>query len=144
MTKVFAEGTFVIDAPTNKIWDTLRSFAGVETYIPVMKSSTLEGSGVGATRYIKAEMGDGSKHEMTERIEFLDDSQRTLKFKVIDTRPSFINAIVTQKVTPLENNKTEFYTSCELDSDISEDEFKIICSETFRTEAEGLEKLHHN
>lgn len=140
----FAEGKFVIDASANKIWDTLRGFADVETYIPVMKSSTLEGSGVGATRYIKAEMNDGSKHEMTERIEFIDDSKKTLKFKVIDTVPSFLNAVVTQKITPLGNNKTEFYTSCELDSDISEEEFKAICSETFRTEAEGLEKLHHN
>ncbi|WP_316504644.1 SRPBCC family protein [Nitrosopumilus sp.] len=144
MTKLFAEGKFVIDASPDKIWETLRSFAYVETYIPVMKSSTLEGSGVGATRYIKAEMNDGSKHEMTERIEFLDESQKTLKFKVIDTIPSFLNAIVTQKVTTLENNKTEFYTCCELDSDMPEEEFKAICSETFRTEAQGLEKLHHN
>ncbi len=144
MTKLFAEGTFVIDASADKVWETLQSFAGVETYIPVMKSSTLEGSGIGATRHIKAEMDDGSKHEMTERIEFLDDSQKTLKFKVIDTVPSFLHAVVTQKVTPLENNKTKFYTCCDLDSDIPEEEFKVICSETFRTEAEGLEKLHHN
>ena len=144
MVELFSEGRFTIDAPADKVWDTLRSFAKVETYIPVMKSSILEGSGIGATRYIKAEMPDGRKRDMTERIIFLDESQMLLKFQVIDTVPLFLNAIVTQKVTKLDGNKTQFYTNCRLDSDISKDEFQAICSETFRTEAEGLERLHHN
>lgn len=141
----FAEGRFTIDAQADKVWNTLRGFANVETYIPVMKSSTLEGSGVGATRYIKAEMPDGNSHDITERIEFIDESQRMLKFRVVKATPEFENAIITQKVTPLENNKSEFYTSCEIVfTPVSEDEFSAVCSETFRTEAEGLEKLHRN
>lgn len=141
----FAEGRFTIDAQADKVWNTLRGFANVETYIPGMKSSTLEGSGVGATRYIKVEMPDGNSHDMTERIEFIDESQRMLKFRVVKAMPECENAIITQKVTPLENNKSEFYTSCEIVfTSVPEDEFNAVCLETFRAEAEGLEKLHRN
>lgn len=141
----FAEGRFTIDVRADKVWNTLHGFANVETYIPVMKSSTLEGSGVGATRYIKVEMPDGSRHDVVERLEFVDESQRMLKFRVVKSIPEFENAIITQKVTPLEDNKSEFYTSCEIIfTRISEEKFNTICSETFRTEAEGLEKFHRN
>ena len=141
----FEEGKFVINAQADKIWKTVSGFAKVEEYIPVMKSSRLEDSGVGATRYIKCEMSDGNKHDITERLEFVDESQRMLKFRVVKAIPAFENAVVTIQVTPLENNKSEFYTSCEIDTTpISKEEFKAICSETFKTEAEGLEKLHRN
>ena len=143
---MFAEGTFTINAPADKVWATVSGFDKVEEYIPIMKSSVLEGKGVGAVRTIKSIMQDGSINTIKERLELVDESRQLLKFRVLETSlTSFQNAVITQKVTSLQNNQTEFYTSCLLDrKGIDAEEFRKMCLSVFKVEAEGLEKLHHN
>jgi len=62
MTNVSVKNT--INAPADEIWKTLSSFRNVEKYIPLVKSSTVEGSGVGAKRtcVIPSESGQEGKN----------------------------------------------------------------------------------
>ena len=135
---MFAEDIFTINAPADKIWATVSGFEKVEEYIPIMKSTVLEGSGVGATRTIEHEMHNGNINIIKERLEFVDESKQLLKFRVIETSTIFQNTVVTIKVTPLENNQTEFYTICLLDKEgIDLDEFRTMCSNVFEMESKG-------
>ncbi|MFB3113780.1 MAG: hypothetical protein ACE1YZ_02325, partial [Nitrosopumilaceae archaeon] len=61
MTNVSVKDT--INAATDEIWKTLSSFRDVEKYIPLIKSSTVVGSGVGAKRtcIIPSESGQEEK-----------------------------------------------------------------------------------
>jgi len=142
---VYVEDKFTIDAQADKVWETVSGFDKVEQYIPLMKNTVLEGSGVGATRVIESVMPDGSINTIKERLEFIDESQKMLQFIVLETLMPFEKCIVTIKVTPLENNKTEFYTNVSMNvKGMSDDEIKALCLNLFKMEAEGLEKLHHN
>lgn len=39
-----------INAPVDKVWKTIRDFDGIDRYLPVVASCSVEGSGVGAKR----------------------------------------------------------------------------------------------
>lgn len=69
----------VIDAPADRVWDTVCAFSGLERYFTMFASSTTEGSGVGATRTLT--LPDGG--EFHERLESLDDGARTLTYRAL-------------------------------------------------------------
>lgn len=52
----FISTKLIIKAPASRVWETLRKFDGVERYLPVVKSSTVKGSGNGAERTCTVQM----------------------------------------------------------------------------------------
>ena len=40
------EGTYTINAQSEKVWNTLKSFDNVEDYVPIVQKTEVEGSGV--------------------------------------------------------------------------------------------------
>lgn len=67
------------ESSADAVWQVLADFGGIGAWGPGIVSCKLEGSGVGAVRAV--EMPGGAV--MEERLETLDDAQRTLQYAII-------------------------------------------------------------
>ncbi len=136
---------FTINAQADKVWGTLKSFDYVEKYLPLVQKTEVEGSGVGATRICTVSLPDGSTGKLSEKIESLDESQKTITISLKDGVLPETGAVVTIKVRALDGNKTELDLSWTAEpKGISEDELRNYILPIFKMLAEGLEKLHSN
>ncbi|KKK56984.1 hypothetical protein LCGC14_3059060, partial [marine sediment metagenome] len=80
MTNVTAKDT--INAAADEVWKTLSSFRDVEKYIPLVKSSTVEGSGVGAKRTCVIPSESGQEGKIEEELKSFDDDAKTLSYSI--------------------------------------------------------------
>ena len=136
---------FTINAPAEKVWNTLKSFDYVEKYLPLVQKTEVEGSGVGATRICTFSLPDGNTGDLSEKIESLDESQKTISISLKDGVLPATNALVTTKVNAVDGNKTELDLSWTAEpKGISEDDLRNNIVPIFKMLAEGLEKLHSN
>ena len=134
---------YTINAPADKVWDTLKSFDYVEKYLPLVQKTEVEGSGVGATRICTFSLPDGSIGKLSEKIESLDESQKTISISLKDGVLPATNAVVTTKINALDGNKTELDISSTAEpKGVSEEELRNNFLPIFKMLAEGLEKLH--
>jgi len=135
-----------INAPADKVWATFKSFDYVEKYIPLVQKTEVQGSGVGATRICTITQPDGSTGKLSEKLESLDESQKTISISIAE--PYVLPAtgvIVTIKFRAVDGNKTELDISWTAEpKGISEDELRNNILPIFKMMAEGLEKLHSN
>jgi len=69
-----------INAPADFVWNTVRVFSGIERYFSAFVNSTMQGSGVGATRVL--DLANGG--QFIERLESVDDKTRTLTYRVME------------------------------------------------------------
>lgn len=67
-----------VPAPADDVWNALRSFEGIEKWLPVIERSEVHGEGAGATRVCT--MSDGG--QLRERLEEVDDDQRRLTYTI--------------------------------------------------------------
>jgi len=136
---------FTINAPADKVWETLKGFGNVEQYLPMVQNTMLEGSGVGAIRTCTSTMQDGSTTKIVERLESIDEAQKTLKIAIVEGPIPAENCLVTIKVNPLETNRAELeFTTSLQPKGITEEEVHAMFLPVFKMAAQGLEKLHHN
>ena len=136
---------YTINAQAGKVWDTLKSFDYVEKYLPLVQKTEVEGSGVGATRICTISQPDGSTGKLSEKIESLDESQKTISISIADGVLPATNVISTTKVNALDGNKTELDISWTAEpKGISEEDLRNYILPLFKLLAEGLEKLHSN
>ncbi len=134
-----------INAPADKVWETIKSYDYVEKYLPLVQKTEVQGSGVGATRVCTISQPDGSSGKVFEKIESLDESQKTISISIADGVLPAINAISTTKVNALDGNKTELDLSWTAEpKGISEEDLRNYILPIFKMIAEGLEKLHPN
>ncbi len=66
MTNVSAKGT--INASADDVWKTVGSFRDIEKYLPLVKSSVTEGSGLGAKRTCTVATPDGKEAKIMKKI----------------------------------------------------------------------------
>ncbi len=138
-------GKFTINAQADKVWDTLKSFDYVEKYLPLVQKTEVEGSGVGATRICTFSLPDGSTGKLSEKIESLDESQKTITISLKDGVLPATGAIVTTKINAIDGNKTELDLSWTAEpKGISEEDLRNSILPIFKMLADGLEKLHSN
>ena len=136
---------YTINAPVDKVWDTFKSFDYVEKYLPLVQKTEVQGSGVGATRICTFSLPDGSTGKLSEKIESLDESQKTISISLKDGVLPATNAIVNTKFNALDGNKTELdISSTAVPKGISEGDLRENFLSIFKMLAEGLEKLHSN
>ncbi len=134
-----------INAPADKVWATFKSFDYVEKYNPLVQKTEVQGSGVGATRVCTISQPDGSSGKVFEKIESLDESQKTINISIADGVLPATNVISTTKVNALDGNKTELDLSWTAEpKGISEEDLRNFILPLFKMLAEGLEKLHSN
>ena len=96
MTEVTASQ--VLEAPADAVWSLLADFGAIQRWWPTDGSApiervTLEGEGVGMIRHIH---NRGAAHAVSERLDFLDPSSRTIVLSIVGQRPAGITAYVAE------------------------------------------------
>lgn len=69
-----------LEVPAQRVWESLRSFEGVETYLPMIAHSEVRGRGAGSVRVCTTQ--DGGRIE--ERLESLDDAAMRLEYSIVN------------------------------------------------------------
>jgi len=68
-----------IEAPSERVWELVRDFGGVQRYSAGIESCTVEGRGIGAVRTLGLPGGLSLK----ERLEAFDDAGRRLSYAIV-------------------------------------------------------------
>lgn len=71
--------TTTIQAAPDAVWDTVRDFGGIHTYVDAIADVTTEGTGVGMRRTLTLQ--DGA--QILERLDHRDDEARELRYSIV-------------------------------------------------------------
>lgn len=88
----------VLAAPAAAIWQLLEDFGNIQRWWPAdaavrIEHVEVEGQGVGMIRHIQ---NQGARNRVSERLDFLDATTRTLVLSIIGARPAGITAYVAE------------------------------------------------
>jgi hypothetical protein len=98
----------IINAPASKVWETLRKFDGVERYLPVVKSSTVKGSGEGAERTCTVQMSHNQPPMLLEeKLVNVDEANMSLHYVIVNSSMPIDDYKGNMKVTELDENTCE-------------------------------------
>ena len=133
-----------INSSADAVWKTVGAIGNVEQYIPMIKSSTLQGSGLGAKRtcILTNEKGEEMGQLEEEIIEF-DDNAKTYSYALTSGPFPVENYVGTVKVTNLGDNtcELEWSSKCE-PKGITEEEVSKMLHDAYSSILNGLKKLH--
>lgn len=73
--------TTTIQAAPDAVWETVRDFGGIHTYVEAITDATTEGTGIGTMRTLT--MRDGA--QITERLDHRDDQARELRYSIVQS-----------------------------------------------------------
>ncbi len=142
MTNVTAKAT--INAAADEIWKTLSSFRDVEKYIPLVKSSTVVGSGVGAKRTCIVPNESGGEGKIEEELKSLDNDAKTFSYSITSSPLPLVNYLGTVKVKDLGNGRCEVEWSSTFEpKGMPEEEVAKMIKDIYLTAIDGLKKLHN-
>ena len=142
MTNVTEKGT--INAAADEVWKTLSSFRDVEKYIPLVKSSTVEGSGVGAKRTCIIPNESGGEGKVEEELKSLDNDAKTFSYSITSSPMPLENYLSTVKVKDLGNGRCEVEWSSTFEpKGMPEEEVAKMIKDIYFTAIDGLKKLHN-
>ena len=142
MTNVSVKNT--INAPADEVWKTLSSFRNVEKYIPLVKSSTVEGSGVGAKRTCIIPNQSGGEGKIEEELKSFDNDAKTLSYSITSSPLPVENYLSTIKVKDLGNGRCEVEWSSTFErKGMPEEEVAKMINDIYVTAIDGLKKLHN-
>jgi len=128
-----------IDAPAENIWKTIRSYDNIESFNPMVTSSTITGRDEGSERVCQVQFGD-QHAELVENLDLVDEENKIFKFSITKAPPPFGGQQITFQVKSLGENKAELLISTEV-ADGNEQAAKGL-EDVFQMMAEGLKKLH--
>ena len=131
--------TTTIDAPAENIWKTIRAYDNVESFNPLVTSSTISGTDEGSERICQIQFGD-QQGELVENLDSVDEENKTIKVSVTKAPPPFSGQQITFQVKSLDEKKAELQISTEV-ADGNEQAAKGI-QDVFQMMADGLKKLH--
>jgi len=127
-----------IDAPVENIWKTIRSYDNIESFNPMVTSSTITGTDEGSERVCQVQFGD-QHAELVENLDLVDEENKIFKFTITKGPPPFGGQQITFQVKSLGENKAELLISTVVDG--NEQAAKGL-EDVFQMMAEGLKKLH--
>ncbi len=131
--------TTTIDATAENIWKTIRSYDNVESFNPMVTSSTITGTNEGSERVCQIQFGD-QQAELVENLDLVDEENKTIKVSVTTAPPPFGGQQITFQVKSLDENKTELVISTEVADDNKQAAKGL--EDVFQIMSEGLKKLH--
>lgn len=133
-----------INSPAEEIWKTVGAIGNVEQYIPVIKSSTLQGSGLGAKRtcVMINEKGEEMGKLEEEVIKF-DNNAKTYSYIITSGPLPVENYVGTVKVNDLGNNtcELEWSSQCEVKG-MDEQEISNMLHGVYSSILNELKKSH--
>ncbi len=124
-----------INSPTENVWKTLSALDGVEKYLPVVKSSKIQGSGSDVQRTCQVQFGE-QKGTLVEKIK-VDDQYKTLQISIEKGPAPFEGVRINMQVKPIDDNTSEFSVW----SEISDEQSQPI-QQIFQMMTQGLKQLH--
>ena len=133
-----------INAPADIVWKTVGAISNVEQYIPTIKSSTVQGSGLGAKRtcILTNEKGEEMGKIEEDIIAFNDDA-KTYSYAITSAPFPVENYVGTVKVTDRGNNTCELEWSSECEAKgMTEEEVSNMLHDVYSSILNGLKKLH--
>ncbi len=142
MTNVSVKNT--IYASADEIWKNLSSFRDVEKYIPLIKSSTVVGSGVGAKRTCIIPSESGQEEKIEEEIKSFDDDAKTLSYSIISSPLPVENYLGTIKVKDIGDGRCEVEWSSTFEpKGMPEEEVVKMKNDNYVAAIDGIKKLHN-
>lgn len=138
MAKVRVQGS--IQAPATEVWNTVRDFGALDSYVAAVGTCTQDGSGVGALR--KLTLQDGA--EVVEKLRNLDDSHRTLNYTIEEAPLPVENYLGTMQVKE-EGDQSEFIWESAFE--VPEDEEEAVTKafrDIYHQGVEGLQQKFSN
>lgn len=142
--------SIIVNAPSEKVWTTLKAFGGNEKFNPMVTSSKVEGYGVGSKRVCYVTMDGGKTVLKTiEILNSLNEEDRTMEYRVIYARNTpfvgLVNKVRVKSETP-SNRKcfVEFTGSLEVKDEKSKTEIEQILQDTYTGILVGLKKMHES
>lgn len=136
----------IVNASADEVWRTLREFKHVESFLPVVASSTVEGSGVGCIR--TCNLRDGvfpgiTDAKTVERLESLDEQTRTLRYSLISGPLPVESYVATMKVRDLGDSRCEVEFSGSFEpKGVPQTELAKMIEQVYSMGLDGLKKLH--
>ena len=124
-----------INSPAENVWKTLSALDGVEKYLPVVKSSKIQGSGSGAQRTCQVQFGE-QKGTLVENIE-VDDQNKTLQISIEKGPAPFEGVRINMQVKSIDDKTSEFSVW----SEVSDEQSQPI-QQIFQMMTQGLKQLH--
>ncbi len=126
----------IINSPAENVWKTLSALDGVEKYLPVVKSSKIQGSSSGVQRTCQVQFVE-QKGTLVEKIEKVDDQNKTLQISMEKAPAPFEGVRINMQVKPIDDNTSEFSVW----SEVSDEQSQQI-QQIFQMMAQGLKQLH--
>ncbi len=127
-----------IDAPAENIWKTIRSYDNIESFNPMVTSSTITGTDEGSERVCQVQFGD-QHAELVENLDLVDEENKIFKFTITKAPPPFGGQQITFQVKSLGENKAELLIFTEV-ADGNEQAAKGL-EDVFQMMSEVLKKL---
>ena len=141
MTNVSVKGT--INASADDVWKTVSSFRDIEKYLPFVKSSVTEGSGLGAKRTCTVGTSDGKEAKINEEVTNFDENGKSLTYEITGFSPfPFENYKGTVKIADAGNNTCEIEWSGTFDAKAPEDEVTKMMNDVYTSAINGLKQLY--
>jgi hypothetical protein len=119
------------------LWNTLRSFDGVERYLQIVSKTVVEGTGQGAKRICNVEMGS-QNFQIQETLEVLDDSNHSLIVSLDDGPIQMRGMKFSFVVKSLDNGKSDVTIS----TNVENPDAAGMAKNLFVMIGHGLKKLH--
>ncbi len=129
----------IIDAPSEQVWQTVRSFENPERFVPIVTSSSIKRTGDSAQRTCTVQLGN-QEGKLVEQLEKVDDEHKVLEFSIAEAPPPFVGLQNRYEITSLSDGKTELTISTNFENS-PPDAAKTIKG-IFQMTADGLKKLH--
>ena len=133
------QASSIIDAPSEQVWQTVRSFENPERFVPIVTSSSVKRTGDSAQRTCSVQMGN-QEGRIVEQLEKVDDENKILEFSVAEAPTPFAGLHNRYEITSLSDGKTQVNISTNLAN--STPEVAKTIEEIFQMSGEGLKKLH--
>jgi len=141
MTNVSVKGT--INASADDVWKTISSFRDIEKYLPFVKSSVTEGSGLGAERTCTIATPDGKEAKLNEKITNFDENAKSLTYEITGFSPLPVeNYKGTVKVADAGNDTCKIEWSGTFDAKAPEDEVTKMMNDVYTSAINGLKQLY--
>jgi len=127
-----------INASAAAVWEVVRDFNGVAKWIGPVVACTMVGEGVGAVRTVTLEGGA----EVQERLEALDDAERSLSYSIVSSPLPIENYLATIQVAAASDDECEVTWSATFNvAPADETAMKTLVEGVFQAGFDGLKQL---
>ena len=139
MKTIEVRRTGIVRAPAADVWATVADFSSAATYFPAIIDCVVTGSGIGARRHLRTDIGGTTVSELIE----LDGDRMTMGYRVIESTVPIEDYASRMVVRPAPDGCEVEYSSRFRARDLTEDaEIEAFIGQQLDSAIDGLRQLH--